>query len=102
MTQLIKGTSVKKNWAKYIPVLYIEPEEPLAEKKLLISLNGLCGAIEELTPKWQEIVTKGYIVLTFENAGNGERETEAPGNIVGKLINFQTTSLLDLLSSCCD
>lgn len=79
---LVQGVSVHKSWAGHIPVLYIEPEEPAADRKLAIFLSGLGGTKEALVPYLQEIAAHGYIALAFDNAGHGERGSEPADELV--------------------
>jgi len=70
-----------------IPVIYIEPDSSVMAplKKLAIFLTGLGGTKEYQVTFLQEIASRGYVALAFDNARHGERGSEPTGELARKV-----------------
>ncbi|WP_438431604.1 alpha/beta hydrolase [Gorillibacterium sp. sgz500922] len=86
-TVRIGEIALTKAWAGPIPVLYREPESvpAKAERKLAIFLTGLGGTKEKQAEFLKDIAERGYVALAFDNAGHGERGTEARDDLVSRV-----------------
>ncbi|WP_058303109.1 alpha/beta hydrolase [Gorillibacterium timonense] len=83
--ETIQGVPVHKDWVGDIPVLYLEPEIPASERKLVIFLTGLGGTKERQIPFLKEFAGRGYFALAFDNYRHGERGELPLGDLVNQV-----------------
>ncbi len=81
----MKNKEIKKAMAVDIPVIYIEPDFPVKEKKLAIFLHGLGGTKEDLINYLEDMSDKGYIALSYDKYQHGERGTETSEEITKRV-----------------
>jgi hypothetical protein len=87
-TSSFSGTSTI--WADHIPILWIHPASRHPAPRLVIWLNGLTGTKEQMLPYLEDLAAAGFIALSFDAWGHGERGTEAPQELATRVFsNFR-------------
>lgn len=77
-------------WIDHIPVLYIAPPSQGPATRLVIWLNGLSGTKEQTLPYLQDLAAAGFLALSFDAWGHGERGTQAPQELLARVFgNFR-------------
>jgi dienelactone hydrolase len=74
----------------HIPVIWYEPRVQRTKHQLIIFLHHLGGSKETTERFLQDLAEKGYVALSFDAWQHGERGTETPQEILGRVFgNFR-------------
>lgn len=65
----------KTAWVDHIPVIWLEPQYPKFNRRLIIFLSGLSGSKESVLPYLTDLAQAGFVALSFDNWEHGERMT---------------------------
>ncbi|WP_374989318.1 alpha/beta fold hydrolase (plasmid) [Priestia megaterium] len=77
-------------WVDHIPVIWFEPQGDCSKRQLIIFLHHLGGTKESTIPFLQDLAAKGFVALSFDAWQHGERGTESPQEILGRVFgNFR-------------
>lgn len=77
-------------WIDQIPAIWFEPQLQRSKRQLVIFLHHLGGTKETTIPYLQDLAARGYVALSFDAWQHGERGTESPQEILGRVFgNFR-------------
>lgn len=80
----------KSGWVDHIPVRWIEPKQLRSNTNAVIWLTHLGGRKEDLTQYLQALASAGFLAVSFDLWGHGERGKEAGDEILKRAFgNFQ-------------
>ena len=69
-----------------IPLIWAEPTNPSASRKLVIWLPGFSGTKESVAPQLRDLADAGYVALSFDPWQHGERKVETRAQLVDRVL----------------
>src|SRR5512143_2650383 len=90
MSEASTNLTTTSTLVDHIPVLWCAPTSPSARTTLVIWLNGLSGAKEQMLPYLQDLAAAGCSALSFDAWQHGARGAEAPAELAARVFgNFR-------------
>lgn len=92
MTETSNFAASSTTWVDHIPVLWITPPSRQPAPRLVIWLNGLSGAKEDMQPYLNDLAAAGFVALSFDAWQHGERGTETQQELASRVFgDFRRT-----------
>jgi dienelactone hydrolase len=77
-------------WVDHIPVIWVEPQIYVPDRRLVIFLHPFSGSKETMVPILRELAREGYVALSFDAWQHGERGKESRQEIFERVFgNFR-------------